>query len=446
MARLNKKFIEQLQATAATTDREIICFDDDLQGFGIRVKPSGRTTWITQYRNKSGESRRAKVGIYGVLGPDEARREAKKLLGKAAIGADPAAEKRAARQAQAMNAFLDRFLTEHVSRRKRRSITEYRRLIEQHIRPALGAMKVHAVRPRDVVDLHHKLRKTPYQANRVLAVLSKAMNVAEKWEIRLGNSNPCRHIEKYPELKRQRFLSARELAVFGEALADAEHSQTVNPYPVAAIRLLAFTGARLTEILTCKWEYVDFDNSVLRLPDSKTGAKLVHLPAPALDILSHLPRIQGNPYVIIGQKTGLHLVNLEKPWRRIRDAGTILLWRGNGDDRVSTMISDLASMQAHQPSIPECRRAARAAGIELPIGLSDIRLHDLRHSFASVAAASGMSLTIIGALLGHSQPATTARYAHLAADPKQQAVEAIGARIEAALAGHGAKVITLPRR
>lgn len=446
MARLNKKFIEQLQNSAASTGKEIICFDDDLQGFGIRVKPSGRTIWITQYRNKAGESRRAKVGIYGVLGPDEARREAKKLLAQAAIGADPAAEKRAAQQAQTMNVFLDEFLTRHVSRRKERSVTEYRRLIEQHIRPALGALKVHAVRPKDVIDLHHKLQKTPYQANRVLAVLSKSMNLAELWGLRPGNSNPCRHIEKYPEPKRQRFLSTHELAALGKALANEERAGNISPHPIAAIRLLTFTGARLMEILTCRWEYVDIPNASLRLPDSKTGAKIIHLPAPALDILSTLPRVEGNPFVIIGHKAGRHLVNTEKPWRRIRDAAIIELWRTDANPAVSGLIERVISSGSGRLTLHECRRAAKAAGVGLPVGMSDVRLHDLRHSFASVAAASGMSLTIIGALLGQSQPATTARYAHLAPNPKQQAVEAIGARIEAALTGRDEKVVTLTRR
>src|SRR5262245_6583649 len=145
----------------------------------------------------------------------------------------------------------------------------------------------------------------------------------------------------------------------------------------------SWRSPRLSEVLTLKWEFIDFERATVRLPDSKTGAKTLYLNAPALAILSELPRVEGNPFVIVGERKGVRLINLQKPWRRIRKAA----------------------------------------------GLDDVRLHDLRHSFASVGAASGMSLPTIGALLGHSQPQTTNRYAHLAADPLRTASETIAAQI-----------------
>jgi integrase len=163
---------------------------------------------------------------------------------------------------------------------------------------------------------------------------------------------------------------------------------------VAAIKLLVFTGARLGEVLGLKWEWIDIERGEARLPDSKTGAKTLHLPPPALAVLAELPRLDRNPYVIVGQKAGAALVNLEKPWRAIR---------------------------------------ARA-------GLDDVRLHDLRHAFASVAASSGMGLPIIGKMLGHTQAATTHRYAHLASDPVKAAAAAVAGKIAAAMgAGSGEK-------
>jgi integrase len=213
------------------------------------------------------------------------------------------------------------------------------------------------------------------------------LNIAEEWGLRPDGSNPCRHVKKYREDKRERYLTKEELQCLGTALDDAKHNQTESPFVIAAIGLLVLTGARLTEVLTLKWDYVDLENAVLRLPDSKTGAKLIYLNDVAVKLLRAMPRMAGNPFVIAGGKPGARLVNLQKPWRRIRAAAS----------------------------------------------LPDVRIHDLRHSFASVAAGAGMSLPVIGKLLGHSQPVTTARYAHLAADPVRAASNLIGNEISAAM-------------
>ena len=234
---------------------------------------------------------------------------------------------------------------------------------------------------------HHDLRERPYQANRALGVLSKMMNLAEAWGLRSDGSNPCRHVKKYREEKRERYLTKEELRRLGVTLADAERRKTESPFALTAIGLLTLTGARLSEILTLRWEYVDLANSVLRLPDSKTGAKEVYLNEAAIKLLRKMPRMVSNPYVIAGKKDGSRLINLQKAWRRIRAAAN----------------------------------------------LNDMRIHDLRHSFASVAAGTGMSLPMIGKLLGHSQPATTARYAHLADDPIRAASNLIGTEIAAAM-------------
>lgn len=271
------------------------------------------------------------------------------------------------------------------AKRKQRTAEEYQRLIDQFVLPALGKHNVSAVTRADIARLHHSLRVTPYQANRVLAVLSKMLSLAEPWGLRADGSNPCRSVEKYRETKRERMLSADELSRLGAALAQWHGS----PYVAAAVRLLVLTGARLNEILTLRWSPVDFERGEVRLTDSKTGPRTLHLPAEALTVLAELPRIDGNPFVIVGERHGRHLVNLQKPWRVLRDTA------------------------------------------DLP----DVRLHDLRHAYASVAASSGLGLPIIGKLLGHSQPATKHRYAHLAADPLKAAAEAIGQKIAAAMNG-----------
>jgi integrase len=275
------------------------------------------------------------------------------------------------------------------AKRKPSTAREYRRLLNKVILPSLGNRRATEVERSDIAQLHHKMGKTPYQANRVLALLSKLFNWAELHGYRPDGSNPCRHVERYREKKRERFLSDAELAKLGEVLLITELEHSSSPFVIAAVRLLLFTGARLGEILGLRWDDVDFERAILRLSDSKTGPKVLYLNAPTLEVLSTIPRIEGNPFVICGERKGAHLVNLEKPWRRIRAAAN----------------------------------------------LENVRIHDLRHSFASVGAAGGLSLPMIGKLLGHTQAATTERYAHLAADPVRAANEAIGRHIAAVMKG-----------
>ena len=360
-----------------------IAWDADVKGFGIRRQRRDRV-YLVKFR-VGGRQRWFTIGKHGVpWTPDSARREAKRILGLVAEGKDPADRKQKGRSAPTVSALADRFLEEHVAvKSKDRTQLEYRRLIERVIRPELGRLKVDEVRSSDIERLHLKYRATPYQANRLVALLSKMFN----WSGRRGERNPCVGIERFAEEKRRRYLSSAELARLGAALTRADHERSASPYVIAAIRLLIFTGARLTEILTLRWDHVDLERGFLNLPDSKTGAKTIYLNAAARRLLATLPRLQDNPFVVPGERQGRHLVNLEKPWRKIREMAQI----------------------------------------------SDVRLHDLRHSFASIGAGAGLGLPVIGALLGHAQAATTARYAHLASDPLQQAADLIGDKLEAAM-------------
>lgn len=367
-----------------------LLWDSEVAGFGCRCQTKGKF-YVLKSRDPGGKQRWITIGKHGDLAPDQARRQATKLRGEFAVGGDPAAERDADKQAKATTVapMIERFLAEHAdAKRKSSTATEYRRLTVKHILPVIGDKPVSKVTRPDIARLHHEMRETPYLANRVLAVLSKFFNWAEANGYRSDGSNPCRHVGKFKEEKRERYLSEQELARVGGVLV-AEAAAGTSPYIVAALRLLIFTGCRLREILTLRWQDVDAKNRVLRLPDSKTGAKVIQLNAPALEVLSSLPQVEGNPYVIVGEREGRHLINLEKPWYRIREVA----------------------------------------------GLNEVRLHDLRHSFASIAAGLGNSLVIIGGLLGHTQTQTTARYAHLSASPLQAANEAIGARLATAMAG-----------
>jgi integrase len=253
--------------------------------------------------------------------------------------------------------------------------------------PRLGKLPVNAITRQDINKLHTALRDTPTQANRVLALLSKMFSLSEKWGLRPDGTNPCRHVERYRETSRERFLSGEELARLGETLARVERERTELESVPTAVRLLIFTGARLGEILTLKWEHVDTENGLLRLPDSKTGKKLIHLGGPALEVLANASRKEGNPFVCAGIRPGAHLIGIPKAWARILKQAD----------------------------------------------LQGVRLHDLRHSFASVAAGENLGLPIIGHLLGHTQPQTTARYAHLSTDPLRAAADVISRKIDEAM-------------
>jgi len=381
VGKLTKRLVESI----GPSDSDSFVWDAELKGFGLKVTPRGNRIYILHFRAK-GRLKRFTIGKHGPITCDQARQEAAKLLGQVAAGVDPAEAKAIERKVVTMADFAGRYLEEHAeSKKKPRSLAEDRRMLTSYILPALGGRKIDAVSRGDVAKLHHSLRETPYQANRVLALVSKMFNLAERWGLRPDGSNPCRHVEKYKEAKRERFLSADELGRLGAALSQAEAGGE-SPHAVAAIRLLLLTGARLNEILTLQWSMVDFPGACLRLEDSKTGRRVIHLSPPALELLAGIPRLEGNPYVIPGERPESHWVNLSKPWRRM---------------------------------------SARA-GIEA-------RLHDLRHSHASVAAAAGLGLPIIGGLLGHTQAATTQRYAHLADDPLKAAAAEVGRRIAEAL-------------
>jgi integrase len=396
--KLTKRLLEDL---AAGDGRELWVWDTELPGFGVRVKSSGVKAYVIQYRNLQRQSRKITLGRHGVLTPEEARRMARQTLAAIERGDDPAKEKQDKRDGLTVAELAKRFDEEHVAvRLKPTSQYSYRLHLRCFIVPTIGKLRVVDVTRADIARLHHKLRSTPYQANQCVSIVSKMFNLAELWGLRPDGSNPCRHIKKFPERGRERFLSPAELATLGGVLAEAERDGTEDPYTIAAIRLLIFTGCRRNEILLLRWEYVDFEERCLRLPDSKTGGRVVHLGAPALDVLARIERVSDNPWVICGKHPNKPWNNLRKVWLRIRER----------------------------------------AGIE------DVRIHDLRHSFASGAVTLGEGLPMIGKLLGHTQIRTTARYAHLAADPVKAAADRVSTSLAAMLNGEASEVLHLRGR
>jgi len=495
MPKLTKRLVDATRP--GQTD--IFLWDEALSGFGLRIRPSGRRTFVVQYRTRERRTRRRVVGTFSVMTVDQARQVAREWLVEAQRGADPAESLDRNRSAATVADLCEQFLARHADPHKKAvSAAEDRRLIDRYVRPALGQRKAVAVTHDDVERLHRGLKETPYQANRILALLSTVFNKADRElrQIKPEWSSPCRGITRFKEEKRRRYLSGAELARLGRALAEAESECMASPAAIAAIRLLIFTGARRGEILTLTWDQVDLEGRRLRLRDSKTGAKDIHLNPPAIDVLRNIRPAPKNPHVFPGRRPGTHLQEIKSAWYGIRESEvtaaladrveslceTLLpggqrvgqQWRcgslrGGPGAQVRVRLAgaragswyDATSLATGGPvdlakAVRGLKdRAAALAwlrewlGLARGPGLEDVRLRDLRHSFASVGAGAGLSLPIIGALLGHSQPATTARYAHLAADPLQEAVDLVGRRLADALAGGdqaGGKVVPLAHK
>lgn len=393
--RITKRTVDALPAGERRWDGEI-------KGFGAQRTASGALSYVLKYRI-NGRQRWFTIGKHGSpWTPDTARKEAQRLLAAVSAGIDPAKEKQDARKSETFADFAARYLKEHASPHKKpSSVRDDRANLKNHLLPAFGNRKLDDIDRQDVARLHHQLADTPVAANRVLALLSHMFTMAAAWGVIPDGANPTGHVKKFKEVKRKRYLSADEFLRLGQALTRAETENSESPYAIALFRLLMFTAARCSEIRTAKWEWVDMRAGELRLPDSKTGEKTIYLSAPALEILNTLPREADNPFIICGKKPGTHLVNYKDPWARVKAAAS----------------------------------------------LEDVRPHDLRHSFASIAVSGGMSLPMIGALLGHTQAQTTARYAHLASDPLKAAAGTVGAKIETLVSGaHVADVVHLSSR
>jgi integrase len=366
--------------------------------------------------------KRVTLGSVKRFTAEQARTEVEKLRSRVNMGEDPQDQKAKRRQALTVVELADMFLAEHVgAKRKAGTKTSYDGVIRAWVVPTLGAKKAKDVKRSDVARLHFVMRDTPAQANRTVAIIGSMFGFAFRRGLVEYEQNPARGIDKYKEEHRERFLSTEELERLGAAIRDAEtvgvpwqidpgkktkhlrkdkRETVIGEHAAASLRLLIFTGARLREILHLKWEHVDLERGLLLLPDSKTGKKTIVLNAPSLAVLSGLSRV--GAYVIAGDSFGTEdekpRADLKRPWAVV----------------------------------------TRHAGLE------GLRLHDLRHNFAAFGAGVGMGLPIIGKLLGHSQPQTTARYAHLDADPLRKASNSIGATIAAAM-GESGKSATVTR-
>lgn len=349
--------------------------------YAVKTRVNGVQRWIT-------------IGPHGVFTPDQARREAQLILADAKRGIDRGLQKKEAREGLTLSNAIERFIDSHAETQLKSS-TQYQYAAALHnlVEPSLGGKLLKDISVKDVSRLHNNHADRPYLANRMIAALSSLFSKAANWgEIEKG-SNPCEMVQRFPESKRERFLSETEIQSLGRTLNSAWPTSLddtdswsnltrlprPSPWAIAAIWLLLLTGARRNEVLTLKWEDFHSEQHAARLPDSKSGAKTLLFSSAAREVVRRIPRVKGNPYVIVGRKNGAHLVNLRKPWINI------------------------------------CASA----------GLKDVRLHDLRHTYASYGAMAGLSGPYLMNLLGHSQAQTTERYLHLGSTPIHEANETI---------------------
>lgn len=396
---------------SAVPNKTAYYFDRDLAGFGLYRTTTGTGTFFAEFRPVAGGSKkRLKLGRVGTLKASEAREAARQAIANAALGKDLAQNRSDERASASVETLVSKYIEEYVAENKKASTAGlYRMLLKKHVKPRLGSTKAVVLTRQDIQRAHALMsREARVSANRAIKLVSAAYG----WGSRHGHvpegMNPASGAKLNEEEGRERYLSSAEMLAIGNAMIVAEtiglpvdagtakHAPkgqlvVMSPYATAAVRLIMLTGARLREILNLRWDEVDMERGVLRLPDSKTGKKTVFLPAAAVEIIKGLTRL--GAFVIAGESAGTKnekpRADLKRPWAAI------------------------------------CKRA----------GVTGVRIHDLRHTFASTGIGDQMGLPVIGALLGHSDPSTTQRYAHLADEAARRAVEAIGSKIAAHLGG-----------
>jgi integrase len=419
--KLDDRTVKSLEAPASGNR---ITYDSEVKGFGVRVTAKGAKAFILNYRNKHGVDRRYTIGAFGDWQTVPARNEAKLLKRLIDQGRDPVAEREHERTAPTVAELCDRYLAEHVDlHNKPRTRAENRRIVEKIIKPKLGRLKVKAVDHDDVAKLHRELRATPRQANHVVAVLSKMFNLAEVWKdgsgerLRPLNSNPCRHIKRYPEVERDSYATPDQLARIGRVMQELEDAGTLRPELADSLRFLALSGVRLSEAAGLDLDDVNFRTGAWSLPDAKAGKRVVMLGAPALALLASLGRTSGPAFPRwTGKRKGqpISVSLIEKAW-------------------------------SGEPPQPKHRKRGKK-GIRELAGCPDLRVHDLRHTTGTYAGASGLNAFVVRDLLGHKTLAMTGKYVNRFVDPLRAAADAVSQQIAAAMKGESAEVVEMPGR
>jgi integrase len=378
MSKITKRFVESI---TADPEKILIFWDSELKGFGVVILPSQRRTYVVQYRNTDRIKKRLKLGVHGQITAEQARELARLKLAEVTQGKDPAEEKRKIQDLATVKDLAKDYLERHAQKKRPKSVYEDEKLLEKIILPALGKAKIIHVSRRDVETLHLQHEKTPYQANRALALLSKMFSLAMAWE--WCDNNPTKGIQKYSEEKRDRWLDDKEMEKLWQVLDEYPNHPTAYVF-----KFLLLTGARKGEVLNATWDQFDLEKGIWTKPSHLTKQKKTEylpLSGEALEVLSEIQKFSspGSPYLFSGRVPGEPLKEVKTFWKSV------------------------------------LKKAS----------LNNIRIHDLRHTHASHLVSSGLSLSIVGRLLGHTQAATTQRYAHLADQSLRQATELFGKKI-----------------
>ena len=378
MPKLTKRYVESIKPPSS---KDFTIWDSDLKGFGVVVMPSGRCTYVIQYRNAANTKKRLKLGVHGHITTEEARDLAKNRFASIAQGLDPAEEKKQVKTLSTLSDLAADYLERHAPKKRIKSIKEDQNLLNNIILPALGESKVLYISRREIENLHLRLEKTPYQANRALSLLSKMFSLAVSWGWRADN--PTQGISRYQEEKRDRWLNDEELQRFW-AILDQNH----NHLTAYVFKFLLLTGARKGEALGATWDQFDLEKGLWTKPSHLTKQnkkEFLPLSDKTLELLQTLKKFSrdNSPYLFPGRLDGEPLKEIKTFWNT----------------------------------------AIKKAKLE------NVRIHDLRHTHASHLISSGLSLGIVGKLLGHTQASTTQRYAHLADEPLRKATEVFGSKV-----------------
>lgn len=388
------KITKRVVDGAKPMDKRYLIQDSEIPGFALKVEISGQKIYIFDYRRGSGRSakkRRLTIGKHGSITPDQAREAAIDASIKVRNNEDPQSEK--TQKSLYFEDIFEKYLDDYVAPNNKSSTHKDKKAyFENYFKQYFKNLEIDKVTKRDILSFQNSYRSTPYLANRMLACLSHFFNFCEDWDYIDKGDNPCRRVKRFKETARERYLSEKEV----KRLLDTLNKIDEDEYVIALFKLIIFTGARLGEILTAKWEYFDKKKKYLDLPDSKTGAKKIYLNDVAIQIIADIKKVPKNPYIIISKKTkNTHLSRPKTQWARI------------------------------------CKEAK----------IKDCTIHDLRHAFASFGVMAGLSLEEIGQLLGHKSTQTTKRYAHLIDTHRNEIAEKISSKIDAICNPKGENIV-----